>query len=188
MTMLKCSVALAALVLAAMPAEAGGRDLYYTAYNDYRTNAPGIERRIIRQRKRIRRGFRNGHIGPHAKDRLRAYLRRIKQELHYAREDHRVTRHERRHLHRLLNENSRRIASFRFRDHHRYDRGGRYSYKDVPPTHKSYKDDYREPEYGSYKDDDLGGYDDKYEDGYRGDYGESSKDGVRDYGSKDLRY
>ena len=176
MTMLKCSVALAALVLAAMPAEAGGRDLYYTAYNDYRTNAPGIERRIIRQRKRIRRGFRNGHIGPHAKDRLRAYLRRIKQELYYAREDHRVTRHERRHLHRLLNENSRRIASFRFREHHRYDLGDRYSHKDVPPTYKSYKDDDRES------------YNDKYEDGYRGDYGESYKGGGRDYGSKELRY
>ena len=186
--MLKSSVALTALVLAAMPAEAGGRDLYYTAYNDYRINTPGIERRIIRQRKRIRRGFRNGRIGPHAKDRLRAYLRRIEQELYYAREDHRVTRHERRHLHRLLNENRRRIASFRFREHHRYDGGDRDSYKDVLPTYKSYKDDYREPEYGSNKDDDLGGYDDKDEGGYRGNYSESYKDGGRDYGSKDLRY
>ena len=188
MTMLKSSVALAALVLAAMPAEAGGRDLYYTAYNDYRSNTPGIERRIIRQRKRIRRGFGNGHFGPYAEDRLRANLRRVKQELHYAREDHRVTRHERRQLHRLLNENSRRIASFRFRGHHRYDRGDRYSYKDVPPTYKSYKDDYREPEYGSYKDDDRESYDDRYEDGYRGDYVESYKGGGRDYGSKELRY
>ncbi len=164
MTTLKCAFAFAALTLAAMPAEAGGRDLYYTAYDYYRADTAGIKRRIIRQHKRITFGYRDGRISPHAKARLRAHLRRIKEELHYACEDHHLTRYERRHLNRLLNENSRRIASFRFRE--RYDYGRRYSYKNVPPPYDSYKDDYREPGYKGYKDGYDGGYDDKYRNGH----------------------
>lgn len=174
MMTLKCSVAFAALALAAIPAEASGRDLYYTAYDDYRTDTAGIERRIVRQHRRIKYGYRDGRISHQAKDRLYAYLRRIKEELHYACEDHRVTRYERRHLRRMLNENSRRIASFRYRE--RYDYGRRYSYKDVPPPYKSYKDDYREPAYGGDKND------------YRRGYEEKAYDGYRDGGSKSLAY
>ena len=91
-----------------------------------------------------------------AKQQLHAHLRRIKEEFYYACEDHRVTRYERRHLRRLLNENSRRIAYFRFSE--RYDYSRRYIYKDVPPAYGSYTDDYSEPGYKSYKD--------NYDDGY----------------------
>ena len=174
MKTLKCSVAFAVLTLAAMPAEAGGRDLYFTAYDDCRTNTARIKRRIMRQHKRIKFGYREGRISHQAKARLRAHLQRIKEELRYACEDHRVTRYERRHLRRLLNENSRGIASFRYR--RQYDYGRRYSYKDVPPPHKSYKDDYREPTYGDDKND------------YRRGYEEKDYDGYRDGGSKSLAY
>ena len=168
MTTLKCSVAFAALALTAMPAEAGGGNLYHPTYEDYRSNTAGIERRIVRQHRRIKIGYREGRIPPQAKEQLQAHLHRIKEEFHYACEDDRVTRYERRHLRRLLDENSRRIAYFRYRE--RYDYGRRYTYKDthkdVPPPYGSYKDDYREPGYKSYKDSYNGGYGDNYRDGY----------------------
>ncbi len=173
MMTLKCSVAFAALALAAIRLRpAAGTSIIppMTIIVPTRPASSAASSGSTAHQY----GYRDGRISHQAKDRLYAYLRRIKEELHYACEDHRVTRYERRHLRRMLNENSRRIASFRYRE--RYDYGRRYSYKDVPPPYKSYKDDYREPAYGGDKND------------YRRGYEEKAYDGYRDGGSKSLAY
>ena len=115
------ATAFALLVPAATVANAQPGDIQFVRHSS--AYAPGIERRIVRQRKRIRRARRDGSLTWWEARSLRFRLAGIRSELRFASLDGEVTRHERRHLHRMLDRNSRRIVRFCNNDRVRY--GGR---------------------------------------------------------------
>ncbi|MGI9425308.1 MAG: hypothetical protein ACR2PA_19100 [Hyphomicrobiaceae bacterium] len=86
------------------------------------TFTPGIDKRIKRQRKRIRRGRRSGDLTFGEFQRLRFGLARIRAARQFAKFDGHVSRNERRRLHRMLNRHSRKIN--RLRNNHRVAGGG----------------------------------------------------------------
>jgi hypothetical protein len=74
---------------------------------------PGINRRIRRQARRIRRGRYDGSLNRYEARRLRRGLRRIQRARLVALSDGFVSRYERRRLHHRLDHNSRRIWRLR---------------------------------------------------------------------------
>lgn len=77
------------------------------------TATPGINRRIRRQARRIRRGRYDGSLNRREARRLRRGLYRIQRARLIALRDGYVSRYERRRLHRRLDRNSRRIWRLR---------------------------------------------------------------------------
>ena len=120
--------ALGALVLAApLTTSAQAQSSRHYGYHDVRhgnTYTPGIDRRIRRQNRRIRRGRDFGDLTRGEYFRLKYRLFRIKNARRYAKIDGYVSRGERRRLHRMLDRNSRRIN--RLRNNGRYAGFGRY--------------------------------------------------------------
>ena len=118
---LAAATAFALLVPAATVANAHAGNVQFARHSS--VYAPGIERRIVRQRQRIRRARRDGSLTWWEARSLQFRLAGIRSELRFASLDGNVTRHERRHLSRMLDRNSRRIARFCNNDRVRY--GGR---------------------------------------------------------------
>lgn len=79
-------------------------------------DTPRIDRRIERQRMRIRRGRRSGDLTWREARRLRRGLKRIVRAKQYAMNDDRVTRYERRELLALLDDNGQKIRRLRHND------------------------------------------------------------------------
>ena len=114
--------ALGALVLAApLTTSAQAQSRHQGGYHDIRwgdTYAPGIDRRIRRQNRRIRRGREFGDLTRGEYFRLKYQLFRIKNARRIAKIDGHVSRGERFRLHRRLDRNSRMIR--RLRNNGRY--------------------------------------------------------------------
>ncbi len=119
---LAAATALALLVPAATAANAQPGDVQFVRHSSVYT--PGIERRINRQKKRIRHARLNGSLTWLQARRLRSRLANVRRELWLASMDGKVTRYERQHLHRMLDRNSRRIA--RLRNNDRVGSGGHF--------------------------------------------------------------
>ena len=119
---LAAATALALLMPAATSANAQPGHPQFVRHSSVYT--PGIERRIHRQKKRIRHARLNGSLTWLQARRLRRRLANVRRELWLASMDGNVTRYERRHLHRMLDRNSRRIA--RMRNNERVGSRGRF--------------------------------------------------------------
>ncbi|MCH9807412.1 MAG: hypothetical protein K0U74_06755 [Alphaproteobacteria bacterium] len=146
MKILKLSLALGLLGMLAMPANAGYQDRRYDIYDDNSTYVDDIKQRIHRQKKRILYGYREGRFGDYDRRELRSHLRRIKEELKYVCEDDRVTRRERRYLHRMLDRNSKRIANIKYNSEYR----GR-SYTNYTNRHPQGYQSYKDYDWGDYR-------------------------------------
>ncbi len=107
---LAAATAFAFLVPAATAANAQPGDVQFVRHSS--VYAPGIDRRIVRQRKRIRHAWRDGSLTWWEAQKLRSRLAGIRRELRYASFDGEIARYERRHLHKMLDRNSRRIARY----------------------------------------------------------------------------
>ncbi|MGI9407290.1 MAG: hypothetical protein ACR2O4_13050 [Hyphomicrobiaceae bacterium] len=94
------------------------------------TYTPGIDRKIERQRNRIRNGRIRGDLTWRETRRLRRGLKRIRRAKQYAAYDGHITRYERRELHDMLAHNSERIYRLRHnnRTANRYFRKFRINY------------------------------------------------------------
>lgn len=112
MTPIKLALATAAaltlLVPTATVAKAHPGDVQFIRHGSVYT--PGIDRRIDRQRKRIRHARRDGSLTWFEARRLRSSLATIRRKLWFASMDGKLTRYERQHVHQMLDRNSRRIA------------------------------------------------------------------------------
>ena len=109
----------ALLVATPLAANAAPGDRFFD--RDHRignTFTPGIDKRIDRQKRRIRRGRRSGDLTFGEFQRLKFGLMRIRMARQFAKIDGHVSRHERRRLHRLLDRHSRKIN--RLRNNHRF--------------------------------------------------------------------
>lgn len=105
---LAAATAFALLVAAVNSANAQPSDVQLVRHSS--VYAPGIDRRIDRQRKRIRHARRDGSLTWWEAQKLRSRLAGIRRELRYASLDGGVTRYERQHLDRMLDRNNRRIV------------------------------------------------------------------------------
>lgn len=104
---LAAATAFAIVVPAATTANAQPGEVHFVRHSS--VYVPGIDRRINRQRKRIRHAKRDGALTWWQARRLRRRLANIRGELRFASMDGKVTRYERRYLHQILDRNSRRI-------------------------------------------------------------------------------
>lgn len=104
---LAAATAFAIVVPAATAANAQPGEVHFVRHSS--VYAPGIDRRINRQRKRIRHARRDGTLTWWQARRLSFRLANIRSELRFASMDGKVTRYERRYLHQILDRNSRRI-------------------------------------------------------------------------------
>jgi len=105
---LAAATALALLVPATTAANAKPNEAHFVRHSSVYT--PVVDRRIDRQRKRIRHARRDGSLTWWEAQKLRSRLAGIRRELRYASLDGKVTRYERRHLNRMLDRNNRRIV------------------------------------------------------------------------------
>ncbi|MFY0614061.1 MAG: hypothetical protein JXQ99_21210 [Hyphomicrobiaceae bacterium] len=80
---------------------------------------PGIDRRIERQMRRIRRGVRRGQLTRWETMRLRSRIFTIRSVRQFARLDGHVSGRERREIVRMLNQNSQLIRQLKRNDHER---------------------------------------------------------------------
>ena len=108
---LSAATAFAFVVPAATSANAQPGDVHFVRHSS--VYAPGIDRRIDRQRKRIRHARRDGALTWWQARRLSLRLANIRSELRFASMDGKVTRYERQYLNQILDTNSRRIERLR---------------------------------------------------------------------------
>lgn len=105
---LAAATAFALLVPAATAANARPGEAQFVRHSS--VYAPGIDRRIARQRKRISKARRDGSLTWLEAQSLKLRLVAIRSQLAYVSLDGKVTRHERQHVHQMLDRNNRRIA------------------------------------------------------------------------------